>query len=359
MKYILYKTTNLINNFIYIGVHKTETPYEFDKYLGNGIYTNRPNTYEKAKTCFQKAVKEFGIKNFRRETLSTFDTPEEAYAAEALIVNEDFLSRCDVYNMIKGGVINNVNGNKVFKYSATTGEYLEEFESIEAAAKAVKSSGSTLLHSIKNRFQIKGFIFDLNKIDKINLSLYNFKNPIKVYRYNKDGQFDKEYDSLSQAGRDSLDTSATYIQKSVILGYLVKDTYYFSFYKENNYDKARQLQIKNREVHKYSNSGEYLQSYTTQEIAEKENKFSNITKSIKYRTIDKNNFYWSLEKLGHFNVPIHRTKKVVARVDDNGNILKTWESVNMCAKEVGTAVKNVLRKKYDKHKGYKYEYINN
>ena len=32
MKYIVYKTTNLVNNYIYIGVHKTNTPYEFDGY---------------------------------------------------------------------------------------------------------------------------------------------------------------------------------------------------------------------------------------------------------------------------------------------------------------------------------------
>ena len=39
-KYIVYMTINNINNYIYVGVHKTLTPYEFDGYLGNGIYIN-------------------------------------------------------------------------------------------------------------------------------------------------------------------------------------------------------------------------------------------------------------------------------------------------------------------------------
>ena len=64
MKYIVYKTTNLINGFIYIGVHHTNTPYQFDMYLANGIYINKPDSYKKCKTAMQKAVSEFGVKNF-------------------------------------------------------------------------------------------------------------------------------------------------------------------------------------------------------------------------------------------------------------------------------------------------------
>jgi hypothetical protein len=37
MKYIVYLTTNLVNKKIYVGVHETETPYEFDGYLGDGV----------------------------------------------------------------------------------------------------------------------------------------------------------------------------------------------------------------------------------------------------------------------------------------------------------------------------------
>lgn len=45
MKYIVYQTTSKVNNKIYIGVHKTETPDKFDGYLGNGVYIYRPSIF--------------------------------------------------------------------------------------------------------------------------------------------------------------------------------------------------------------------------------------------------------------------------------------------------------------------------
>ena len=41
MKYIVYKTTCLINNKIYIGVHQTENPEIFDGYLGRGYFIGK------------------------------------------------------------------------------------------------------------------------------------------------------------------------------------------------------------------------------------------------------------------------------------------------------------------------------
>lgn len=36
-KYIVYQTINLVNNKIYIGVHKTVDPTVFDGYIGCGV----------------------------------------------------------------------------------------------------------------------------------------------------------------------------------------------------------------------------------------------------------------------------------------------------------------------------------
>ena len=134
-KYIVYETTNLINGKIYVGLHKTENPDIFDGYLGNGIIATQPYTYMYAKTAFQAAVKKYGPKNFKRKTLAIFNTLEEASDLEEQIVNEKFLERSDVYNMILGGIAGCLISQriKVFQYDEN-GNYLNEYESFADAA---------------------------------------------------------------------------------------------------------------------------------------------------------------------------------------------------------------------------------
>ena len=84
MKYIVYQTINVINNKIYIGVHKTKNPDIFDGYVGCGCSIHEPNMYNNPKTPFQFAVKKYGINNFKRTILKVFDNIDDADFTEAL-----------------------------------------------------------------------------------------------------------------------------------------------------------------------------------------------------------------------------------------------------------------------------------
>lgn len=88
MNHFIYKTTNLINNKIYVGVHSSKTLT--DSYLGSGKILN-------------KAIKKYGKENFKREILFVCDTKEEAYDIEEIMVCENFIKRFDVYNSKVGG----------------------------------------------------------------------------------------------------------------------------------------------------------------------------------------------------------------------------------------------------------------
>jgi group I intron endonuclease len=86
--YYLYQITNLLDNNIYIGVHKTKDLE--DGYMGSGKRSNR-------------AIKKYGIENFKKDILEYFDTAQEMFAREKKIVNDSFIAREDVYNICKGG----------------------------------------------------------------------------------------------------------------------------------------------------------------------------------------------------------------------------------------------------------------
>lgn len=95
IKYYIYKTTNLINGKIYVGLHKSKN-IDKDKYIGTGW-------------AFVDAVNKYGRENFVREILFEFATLEEANAKENEIVNEEFIERDDNYNLRTGGNVGSVS----------------------------------------------------------------------------------------------------------------------------------------------------------------------------------------------------------------------------------------------------------
>ena len=86
--FIVYKTTNIINNHYYIGVHKQDD-ISFDGYYGSGVGLKR-------------AIQKYGKHNFNREILYIFDDVEKAYDKEKeLLIGLYRLDEC--YNMHSGG----------------------------------------------------------------------------------------------------------------------------------------------------------------------------------------------------------------------------------------------------------------
>lgn len=105
--FTVYRVTNLKNQKIYVGVHKTRVPD--DEYLGSG-------------TLIVRAVAKYGPASFSKEVLHIFSRKEEAYAKEAAIVDAPFVARDDTYNLVLGGVIggwyDNHKGNKNSQFAS-------------------------------------------------------------------------------------------------------------------------------------------------------------------------------------------------------------------------------------------------
>lgn len=86
--YTIYKTTNKVNDKFYIGKHQT-TNLD-DGYLGSG-------------KRLRYAIDKYGINNFIKEIIHILESLEEMNAKEREIVNEEFLTRDDTYNLKLGG----------------------------------------------------------------------------------------------------------------------------------------------------------------------------------------------------------------------------------------------------------------
>lgn len=84
----LYKTTNLINNKFYVGMHSTSDLN--DGYLGSGIYLRR-------------SMIKYGKENFKFEILEFFDSRDILIEKEKELVNKDFIKEQLCMNLNTGG----------------------------------------------------------------------------------------------------------------------------------------------------------------------------------------------------------------------------------------------------------------
>jgi hypothetical protein len=139
--HIVYKTTNLLNGKFYIGVHSTNNLN--DNYFGSG-------------DALLKAIKKYGRKNFKREILECFNTREEAFKKEEVIVTEEFINRDDNYNTKVGGA------------SSVENHTLSTKEKWSLQRKGVKRPRDVIEQIIKSRAGYKHSAETKEKIRKSN-----------------------------------------------------------------------------------------------------------------------------------------------------------------------------------------------
>ena len=87
--HFVYRTTNSINDKVYVGLHST--PNLQDGYIGSGI-------------AFKRAVKKYGRLNFNFEVLSYCESREQAEALEEVLIKDhrNILGHDQVYNILDG-----------------------------------------------------------------------------------------------------------------------------------------------------------------------------------------------------------------------------------------------------------------
>lgn len=360
LKYIVYCTTNLINNKIYVGVHRTNIE-TFDGYIGCGVYINRPYTYEQSKTAFQYAVKKYGIKNFKRITIAQFDNKDEAYSLEACIVNEKFLQRNDVYNMALGGISESyiLQAHKVYQYSSD-GDFIQEYISMKDAGRSVQRDIASIIRALQFKTKCAGYFWTDVKYDKLDLTkMYQYTgvHKIPVFQYSSTGEYECCYESIKDCAR-VLGKDDSNIGYAIKVGTLCYGKYFSDIYRPQ-FSDAKTEKIKTTKVYQYDLEGNFIAEYSGMPEAKKKTGIrSDIYKAIRLKR-QAGGFQWSFEKLPKMPALPSKggRKRKIGKFDKDWNLIKEYPTKTACIKENGSGLVHVLDGRDQFHKGFRYKYL--
>ena len=358
LKYIVYLTTNKINNKIYIGVHETNTS-EFDGYIGCGAYIDKPSSYNKGKTHLHQAILKYGTSAFYRQTLKEFDNLEDAIDLECWLVDDAFVKRTDTYNMVVGGGIPPVLSKKVYQFTLE-GKLVKTWNSIVSIIDFYKVNKDRIRMAIKDKRSFDNCYWALTP--EININNYRLSTRGYVFQYNKDGKLLNTFKNASEASL-KLD-----IQRDAIVNAVFNRTTCFGYYflrADEDIDlllneKSSKKLANNTPVFRYLKTGEFDKEYKSiKEATDDTPKSShgNIIRAIKNnRTCG--GYKWSYVKSETIKPYTQEDLKPVkiAQYDLKHNLIKVWDSVSECKKEYPSCQK-VCRKERKSSNGYIFEYI--
>lgn len=265
-KFIVYKTTNKINGYIYIGVHGTDTDID-DGYIGNSLYKTS-KTFKKYK--FHNAVKKYGGQNFVRETLFEYPYTEQgkkaAFKKEAELVNRDFLKRKDVYNTCLGGKVPSSVHEKPIAQYEINGKFIRMWYSASEVERELGFSNSGISTCCVKKSYCCGFQWRYYTGDESDIEEIQTKEKV-VYQFDLQGNYLNYYKSVKLA-EIATGISSTLISRVCLDQQCQAGGYYWNYKKRFDF---REKKKKVTAVACYDDSGKFIKSYTSLIEAAKEN----------------------------------------------------------------------------------------
>ena len=257
MKYIVYCTTNLINNKIYIGVHKIDPKQVNDYYLGCGCFSNSPKSYNKRNTAFCCAVSKYGPSNFKRETIKEFDTLEEALELEKEIVNKTFLKRKDIYNQIEGGGYPPTLEKKVYQYNLN-GYFMMEWKSIKSITNYFNINKDRINMVIKSKRSFNACYWSYKYVIRLDTSNYRPSSRGSIRVFSKDKKLLYNFENTTKAA-EFLNIRREKITNA-IYGKYATNNYYF-LKEDEDIETYLSKNNKNQHIFQYDENGSLLNEY--------------------------------------------------------------------------------------------------
>lgn len=350
MKYIVYQTTNLINNKIYVGVHKTENPDVFDGYIGNGAYVNKPSTYNNPDTPFKFALKKYGVKNFKRKILYIFDYVEEAYSKEEQIVDASFVRMENNYNVSLGGGNVAIISYPINQFDEK-GVLIKHWNFLIDAIDEYGVTRNAFYTAIHFKEKLKGFYW--SRENEIDVSQYSHsRKAIPVYKYSKEGKCLEIYESITKAAKENnigQGELSQYIKEES----LVRKMFYFSTSLVDEFKPKPRIALKGKKFYLYTLNGDFIKEFeSTKSLMTylKICSYNTIYRTINSKNGIYKNYQIKIENLGEKIKPVELDNDLLPKPIDvylaSGEFYKHYDAINTAVRELnlkGSSVNRVLR----------------
>lgn len=347
MKYIVYLTTNLVNKFIYVGVHKTEDPNKWDHYLGCGCYDNSPKSYNCRETAFQCAIAKYGPKNFYRKTLKVYDTLIQALELEAKIVTSSFIERPDVYNQTVGGGYPPAPDKQIYQYDLE-GNYIKEWDSIKQITSYYKVNKDRIRMVIDDKRSFEASYWSEECFLKLDIAEYRPSSRGSIRQYTTDGVFLKSFKNTTEAA-NQLDIDRAKITNAIYGKYATSG--YWFLKEDETIESYLNGSIKNdSKVYRYNIDGTFNKEFENISEIKKEYSYNknDLKRAIKNNTLFEN-YYWAYNKYDNIlleNPEIENKKpRKVYQYTLEGDFIKEWDSITECRKQFPSVLQVCLGKR--------------
>jgi hypothetical protein len=155
MNYVIYKITNIINGKYYIGAHATEDIN--DSYKGSG-------------SALHAAMREYGRENFKKEIIEYCNDTEHMFLRESEIVNKNFVSDRNTYNIKLGGKGGKGSTKSPAHKEAIRKAIIEKYKNKPGTGGRKQLTDSNLMFILVEQYGIK------KAAEKLNI-------PYSIFRY--------------------------------------------------------------------------------------------------------------------------------------------------------------------------------
>ena len=352
MKYIVYLTTNLINNKIYIGVHGTENPNEWDHYLGCAVFDNVPNSYNKRQTPFQCAVAKYGPKNFHRKTLRVFDNLQDALDLERWLVCPSFIERTDTYNITLGGGMPPTLEKHIYQYDLD-GNFVKEWQSIISITTNFNCNKDRIRMVIDDKRSFEASYWTEEYYEKLDTKEYRPSSRGSIRQYTTYGKFLKSFKNTTEAAK-ALDIDRSKITNAIYGKYATSG---FWFLKEGEtIESYLDGSIKNSpKIYQYNVNGDFIKVYENIKVLKKEFKCNKKDLERAIKNSDKFfDYYWSYSRYDNIlleNLELEqKTPRKVYQFTLEGDFIREWDSITECRKQFPSVLQVCLGKRNHCHK---------